>query len=65
MNVYFRIWHSLLNVIDLSLNGRKIILRSSLQDEFPAELRHTRNLYDILPYIFRQNKSQSRQKLFF
>ena len=53
--------HALLDVVDLRLHAREVVLRAALQHVARAQRRHARNLHDVLPDVLRQHHREARR----
>ena len=54
---------ALLDVVDLRLDGREVVLRAALEDELASERREPRDLDDVLPDVLRQDLREAREHL--
>ena len=52
---HLRARYALLDVVDLGLDGRQVVLRAALQHELGAERSQPRNLYHVLPDVLGQH----------
>ena len=54
---------ALLDVVDLRLDGREVVLRAALEHELAPERREARDLHDVLPDVLRQHLREAGEHL--
>ncbi len=63
MHLDARAGHAFLDVVDLRLDCREVVLRPALEHVAGPELRESRNLDDVLPHVLGQHHRQAREEL--
>src|SRR5436305_1516029 len=54
---------ALLDVVDLGLHGREVVLRAPLEDVARAERGEPRDLHDVLPDVLREHLGEPGEQL--
>ena len=57
--------HALLDVVDLGLDRRQVVLRAALEHVLRAQRRHARDLHHVLPDVLGQHLRQAGEQLLF
>jgi len=65
MDEHLGVGHALVDVVDLRLDGRQVVLCAALQHELAPERGHAWNADNVLPHVFREYLGETRQQFLF